>query len=65
MEPTKQDKRHIDDLVRKMELRMKAEATEYQRACERYYYQQLRDKVQMQLDVIDEYQERVKQVYND
>lgn len=53
MELSKQDKRHIDDQVKKLQMRMHCEATEYAHLCERYYYEQMIAKCKEQLDIID------------
>ena len=65
MELTPKDKRYIEEQVKKMDMRMKMEATEYAHLCELYYYEKLAERVQMQLEVCQEYPEGVKRVYND
>lgn len=53
MELSKQDKRHIDEQVKKLQMRMHYEATEYAKLCERYYYEQVIQKCRDCIDILD------------
>lgn len=53
MELTKQDKKHIDEQVRKLSFRIVDEANEYMRLYERTYYEEVIKMCQEKIDTID------------
>lgn len=57
MELTKQDKKHIEERVRKLEFRVVEEATEYRRLYEKTFYEEIIKMCQKRIDVIDIYHE--------
>ena len=64
MELTKQDKKHIEERVRKMELRVVDEAAEYARLYEKTFYEELIKVCQERIEMIDVYHEQVNKVAN-
>ena len=64
MELTKQDKKHIEERVRKMELRVVDEAAEYARLYEKTFYEELIKVCQERIEMIDVYHEQVTKVAN-
>lgn len=53
MELTKQDKKHIEERVRKLSFRVVEEAKEYMRLYERTYYEQVIKICQEKIETID------------
>ena len=53
MELTKQDKKHIEEQVRKLSFRIANEAKEYQRLFERSYYEEVIKMCEERIDAID------------
>ena len=53
MELTKQDKKHIEDQVRKLSFRITNEAKEYQRLYERSYYEEVIKMCEEKIETID------------
>ena len=64
MELTKQDKKHIQERVRKLSFRIVDEANEYARLYEKSYYEEVMKMCQQRIDVIDTYHEQVTKVAN-
>lgn len=64
MELTKQDKKHIQERVRKLSFRIVDEANEYARLYEKTYYEKVIKMCQEQIEVIDMYHEQVTKVAN-
>ena len=52
MELTKQDKKHIDERVRKLSFRIVEEAKEYMKLYERTYYEEVIKMCQYKIDTI-------------
>lgn len=57
MELTKQDKKHIDEQVRKLSFRIANEAKEYQRLYERTYYKKVIEMCEQKIETIDSLKE--------
>ena len=53
MELTKQDKKHINEQVRKLSFRIVDEANEYMRLYERTYYEEVIKMCQEKIETID------------
>ena len=53
MELTKQDKKHIDEQVRKLSFRIVEEAKEYMRLYERTYHEEVIKMCQEKIETID------------
>ena len=53
MELTKQDKKHIDERVRKLSFRIVEEANEYMKLYERTYYEEVIKMCKEKIDTID------------
>ena len=64
MELTKQDKKHIQERVRKLSFRIVEEANEYARLYEKSYYEKVIEVCQRRIDAIDTYHEQVTKVAN-
>ena len=64
MELTKQDKKHIQERVRKLSCRIVEEANEYARLYEKSYYEEVIKMCQARIDAIDIYHERTTKVAN-
>ena len=64
MELTKQDKKHIQERVRKLSFRIMEEANEYARLYEKSYYEKVIEVCQRRIDAIDIYHEQVTKVAN-
>ena len=64
MELTKQDKKHIEERVRKLSFRIVEEAKEYARLYEKSYYKEVIKVCQERIDAIDIYHEQVTKVAN-
>ena len=53
MELTKQDKKHIEEQVRKLSFRIVDEATEYMHLYERTYYEKVIEMCEQKIETID------------
>ena len=53
MELTKQDKKHIEERVRKLSFRIVEEAREYMKLYERTYYEKVIEMCQAEIDSIE------------
>ena len=64
MELTKQDKKHIQERVRKLSFRIVEEANEYARLYEKSYYKEVIKMCQERIDLVEDYHERVTSAAN-
>ena len=64
MELTKQDKKHIEEMVRKLSFRIVEEANEYARFYEKSYYEEVMKMCQERIETIDLYHEQVTRAAN-
>ena len=64
MELTKQDKKHIQERVRKLSFRIADEANEYARLYEKSYYKEVIKMCQERIDLVEDYHERVTSAAN-
>ena len=64
MELTKQDKKHIQERVDKLSLRIVDEANEYARFYEKSYYKEVMKMCQERIDLVEDYHERVTSAAN-
>ena len=64
MELTKQDKKHIDEKVRKLSFRIVDEAREYMMLYERTCYEKVIELCQARIDAIDHLQEITLKISN-
>ena len=64
MELTKQDKKHIQERVRKLSFRIVEEANEYAKLYEKSYYEKVIEVCQARIDAIDIYHEQATKVAN-
>ena len=64
MELTKQDKKHIQERVRKLSFRIADEANEYARFYEKSYYEEVIKMCQARIDAIDIYHAQATKVAN-
>ena len=64
MELTKQDKKHIQERVRKLSFRIVEEANEYARLYEKSYYEEVMKMCQARIDTIDFYNEQILKAAN-
>ena len=64
MELTKQDKKHIQERVRKLSFRLTDEANEYARLYEKSYYEEVIKVCQERIDLIEDDHERVTKAAN-
>ena len=62
MELTKQDKKHIEERVRKLSFRIVEEAKEYMRLYERTYYEEVINMCEQKIETIDELKEMSKKI---
>ena len=53
MELTKQDKKHIDEQVRKLSFRIDEEAKEYMKLYEKTYYEKVIKMCEEKIEIID------------
>ena len=60
MELTKQDKKHIEEQVRKLSFRIVDEATEYLHLYERTYYEEVIKMCEEKIETIDSLAEQSK-----
>ena len=64
MELTRQDKKHIEERVKKLKVRIVDEAAEYARLYEKTFYEEVIKMCQERIEIIDLYHERVTEVAN-
>ena len=64
MELTKQDKKHIQERVRKLSFRIVEEANEYTKLYEKSYYKEVMKMCQERIETIDLYHEQVTRAAN-
>lgn len=64
MELTKQDKKHIEEQVRKLSFRIVEEAREYMKLYEKTYYKKVIEMCQARIDAIDYLQEQTLKISN-
>ena len=64
MELTKQDKKRIEERVKKLQWRIVDEATEYAKLYEKAFYEEVIKMCQERIEVIDMYHEQVTKVAN-
>lgn len=64
MRLTKEDKRRIESDVQKVEFRIEAKISEYERLYERTYLEALREKIDIKLKVLDDYPEMLMDASN-
>ena len=64
MELTKQDKKHIEERVKKLKFRIVDEAAEYARLYEKTFYEEVIKMCQERIDTIDLYHEQVARAAN-
>ena len=64
MELTKQDKKHIDEQVRKLSFRIDEEAKEYMKLYERTYYEKVIQMCQYKIDAIEYVREQTLKISN-
>ena len=65
MELTKQDKKHIQERVRKLSFRIVEEANEYKNIYEKTYYEEVIKMCQSRIDAIDSFHEQISKLAND
>lgn len=65
MEPTKQDKKHIQERTRKLSFRIVEEAKEYSRLYEKTYYEEVIKVCQQNIEAIDALHEQMMKVSED
>ena len=64
MELTKQDKKHIEERVKKLKFRIVDEAAEYARLYEKTFYEEVIKMCQERIEVIDMYHEQTLKISN-
>ena len=64
MELTKQDKKHIEERVRKLSFRIVEESKEYMRLYEKTYLEEVIKMCQSQIDAIDYLHEQTLKISN-
>ena len=64
MELTKQDKKHIQEMVRKLSFRIVEDAKEYMNLYEKTYYEEVIKMCQARIDAIDYLHEQTLNIYN-
>ena len=64
MELTKQDKKHIQERVRKLSFRIVEEAKEYMLLYEKTYYEEVINMCQAKIDAIDYLHEQTLKISN-
>ena len=64
MELTRQDKKHIDEQVRKLSFRIVEESNEYMRLYEKTYLEEVIKMCQSQIDAIDYLHEQTLKISN-
>ena len=65
MELTKQDNKHIHEMVRKLSLRIVNEAIAYMHLYEKTYYEEVIKMCQSRIDAIDSVHEQISKLAND
>lgn len=63
MELTKQDKKHIQERVRKLQFRINDEAAEYARLYEKTFYEEVIRECKERIEFIQEIHEQTKKIY--
>ena len=63
-ELTKQDKKHIEERVKKLKFRIVDEAAEYARLYEKTFYEEVIKMCQERIDLVEDYHERVTSAAN-
>lgn len=64
MELTRQDKKHIEERVRKLSFRIVEESREYMKLYERTYYEKVIEMCQSKIDAIDFVHEQTLKIAN-
>lgn len=64
MELTKQDKKHIQEQVRKLQWRIVDEATEYAKLYEKAYLEAVIETCKSRIEAIDNFHDRISEVTN-
>lgn len=64
MELTKQDKKHIDEQVRKLSFRIDDEAKEYMNLYQKTYYEKVIKMCQYKIDAIEYVREQTLKISN-
>ena len=64
MELTKQDKKHIDEQVRKLSFRIDDEAKEYMNLYQKTYYEKVIQMCQYKIDAIEYVREQTLKISN-
>ena len=64
MELTRQDKKHIEERVRKLSFRIVEESREYMKLYERTYYEEVIKMCQARIDAIDYLHEQTLKISN-
>lgn len=64
MELTKQDKKHIEERVRKLSFRIVEDAQEYMKLYEKTYYNKVIEMCQARIDAIDYLHEQTFKISN-
>lgn len=64
MELTKQDKKHIEERVRKLSFRIVEDAQEYMKLYEKTYYNKVIEMCQARIDAIDFLHEQTLKISN-
>ena len=64
MELTKQDKKHIDERVRKLKFRIVEEAKEYMHLYQKTYYEKVIQMCQYKIDAIEYVREQTLKISN-
>ena len=62
MELTRQDKKHIEERVRKLSFRIVEESREYMKLYERTYYEEVINMCEQKIETIDELKEMSKKI---
>ena len=65
MELTKQDKKHIQERVRKLQFRINDEAAEYARLYEKTFYEEVIRECKERIEFIQKIHEQTKKIAND
>ena len=63
MELTKQDKKHIEERVRRLKFRIVYEAAEYARLYEKTFYEEVIRECKERIEIIKEAHEQTKKIY--
>ena len=64
MELTKQDKKHIEERVRRLKFRIVDEAAEYARLYEKTFYEEVIRECKERIEIIKEAHEQTKKITN-